>query len=54
MKKVKVIQKYSDIVLKKIMKEGTVFEVDDKRADHLVKQGMVEVVKQPKKTENEK
>lgn len=52
--KVKVIKRYNDVVLKKIQKEGTVLEVDEKRAKHLVKQGMVVIVDETKKETAEK
>lgn len=44
MVKVKVIKRYNDVVLKKIQEKETVFEVSEARAQHLVKQGMVEIV----------
>ena len=48
--KVKVIKRYSDIRLHKVIESGTVLEVDEARADHLVKEGMAEIVKEPTKT----
>ena len=44
MKKVKVIKRYNDVVLKKIQEPGTILEVGDKRADHLVREEMAEYV----------
>ncbi len=43
--KVKVIKRYSDIVLQKIMEEDTEFETDERRAQHLAEQGMVKIIK---------
>lgn len=51
---VKVIRRYNDIVLKKIQEVGTVLEVSEARAKHLVKEGMVELVKEvPAKPEKQ-
>ena len=52
--KVKVIKRYSDIRLHKVIESGTVLEVDEARADHLVKEGMAEIVKEPTKTAQRK
>lgn len=46
MVKVKVIKRYNDVVLKRIQEEGTVFETNEKRADYLVHEGVVELVKE--------
>lgn len=42
--KVKVIRRYNDIALDAIQEIGTVLEVTKRRADHLVKEGVAEVV----------
>lgn len=52
--KVKVIKRYSDIRLHKVIESGTVLEVDEARADHLVKEEMAEIVKEPAKTAQRK
>lgn len=44
--KVKVVKRYNDMVLKKVQEPGTVFEADDKRAEHLIKEGMAEKVQE--------
>ena len=44
MPKVKVIKRYSDVVTKKIHEKGFTFEADEKRALHLVKEGVAEIV----------
>ena len=46
MVKVKVIKRYNDLVLKKIQEKNTVFETNEKRAQCLVKQGMVEIIEE--------
>lgn len=46
MVKVKVIKRYNDMVLKKIQEKDTIFETDEKRAQHLVKQGMAKVIEE--------
>lgn len=43
--KVKAIKNYSDIVLHRIVEKDEVLEVDKARADHLVNEGMVKVIK---------
>ena len=48
--KVKAIKRYSDIRLHKVIEPGTVLEVEEARADHLVKEGMVEILKETGKT----
>ena len=48
--KVKAIKRYSDVRLNKVIEPGTVLEVDEARADHLVKEGMVEILKETGKT----
>ena len=51
--KIKAIKRYSDIRLHKVIEPGTVLEVDEARADHLVKEGMAEALtKSPKVREN--
>ena len=42
--KVKCIKRYSDVRLNKIIEAGTVMEVDKARADHLVHEGVAELV----------
>ena len=53
--KVKVIKRYNDVVLNKIKEkdenESEVFEVSKERAEHLVKEGMVEIIKEGKETQ---
>lgn len=50
--KVKVIKRYNDVVLNKIKEKDEVFEVVSKeRAEHLVKEGMVEIIKEGKETQ---
>lgn len=49
--KVKVIKRYNDIVLNKIKEKDEVFEVSKERAEHLVKEGMVEIIKEGKETQ---
>ena len=44
MKKVKVTERYNDIVLDKVQVPGTVLEVEDNRARHLVSEGKAEYV----------
>lgn len=46
--KVKAIKRYHDMTLKKIIEKDTEFEVSKARADYLVKQGMVEILKEAK------
>lgn len=48
--KVKAIKRYSDIRLHKVIEPGTVLEVDEARADRLLKEGMVEILKETGKT----
>ena len=52
--KVKVIKRYSDIRLHKVIEPGTVLEVDEARTDHLVKEGMADIVMEPAKTAQRK
>lgn len=47
--KVKVIKRYNDVVLNKIKEKDEVFEASKERAEHLVKEGMVEIIKEGKK-----
>ena len=42
MVKVRVIKRYSDVVLRKIQEVGTVLDVDERRAAHLIKEGVAE------------
>lgn len=49
--KVKVIKQYNDVVLNKIKEKDEVFEVSKERAEHLVKEGMVEIIKEGKETQ---
>lgn len=59
MVKIKVLKRFNDVDAKKgiqniIRKKDDEFEVDEKRAEHLVKQGMVEIVTEPKKVVEKK
>ena len=47
--KVKCIKRYSDVRLNKIIEVGTVLEVDQARAEHLVHEGVAELVKETAK-----
>lgn len=49
--KVKVIKRYNDVVLNKIKEKDEAFEVSKERAEHLVKEGMVEIIKEGKETQ---
>lgn len=49
--KVKVIKRYNDVVLNKIKEKDEVFEASKERAEHLVKEGMVEIIKEGKETQ---
>ena len=44
--RVKTIKRYNDMVVGKIQEPGTVFETDDKRAEHLIKEGGAEKVQE--------
>ncbi|MBA4700739.1 MAG: hypothetical protein H2212_15045 [Ruminococcus sp.] len=44
--RVKTIKRYNDMVVGKIQEPGTVFETDDKRAEHLIKEGVAEKVQE--------
>lgn len=48
MKRIKVIKRYSDVALGKIVEKGTEMEVEDKRAVHLVHEGMAEIIDETK------
>lgn len=48
--KVKCIKRYSDVRLNKIVEAGTVLEVDKARAEHLVREGVAEKVKESEKS----
>ena len=52
--KIKAIKRYSDIRLHKVIEPGTVLDVDEARAEHLVREGMAEIVKEPAKTAQRK
>ena len=47
--KVKCIKRYNDIRLHKTIEIGTVLDVDEARANHLIHEGMVEIVKETEK-----
>ena len=49
--KVKVIKRYNDVALNEIKEKVEVFEVSKERAEHLVKVGMVEIIKEGKETQ---
>ena len=49
--KVKVIKLYNDVALNKIKEKDEIFEVSKERAEHLVKEGMVEIIKEGKETQ---
>ena len=49
--KVKVIKRYNDVALNEIKETAEVFEVSKERAEHLVKEGMVEIIKEGKETQ---
>lgn len=49
--KVKVIKRYSDVVLNEIKEKDEIFDVSKERAEHLVKEGMVEIIKEEKGTQ---
>lgn len=40
--KIKVIKRYYDIVLKEIIEQGTVRDVEEERARHLISEGVAE------------
>ena len=46
--RVKVVKKYSDIVIGEIKEVGEIFEVDEQRAEHLEKEGAVKILREPK------
>ena len=54
MPKVKVIKPYYDKVRKEYPDKGAEFDVEEKRATFLKKEGVVEVVKTPQKKEVKK
>ena len=54
MKKIKVIKRYSDVLLKKIVKEDTTMDVEDARAEHLVKEGVAVILEDAKKEGDKK
>lgn len=45
--RVKVIKRYNDMVLHKIQEVDTEFETEEKRAEHLVEEGVAEILKKP-------
>mgnify|MGYP003280308992 CR=1 FL=1 len=47
--KVKCIKRYNDVWLHKTIEPGTVLEIDEARANHLVHEGMAEIVKEAEK-----
>ena len=49
--KVKVIKRYNDVALNEIKEKDEIFEVSKERAEHLVKEGMVEIIKEGKETQ---
>ena len=49
--KVKVIKRYNDVALNEIKEKDEVFEVSKERAEHLVKEGMGEIIKEGKETQ---
>lgn len=49
--KVKVIKRYNDVALNEIKEKDEVFEVSKERAEHLVKESMVEIIKEGKETQ---
>ena len=52
LKKVKIVKRYSDVVLNKIIEIDTVLEVEDVRAEHLVNEKVAEYM--PERKSNEK
>lgn len=48
MTKIKVIKRYSDVVLKRIVEKDEELTVSEARAAHLVKEGMAEIVDEGK------
>ena len=47
--KVKCTKRYSDVRLKEVIEVGTVLEVDEERAKHLVHEEVAEIVKETEK-----
>ena len=47
--KVKCIKRYSDVKLKKIVEVGDILDVDDERAEHLIQEGVAEIIKETEK-----
>lgn len=54
MKKIKAIKRYSDIVLKRIVEKDEMLEVSEARAEHLVKEGMAEIIGEGKQAKAER
>lgn len=50
-RKIKVVKRYNDIVLKEIKEVGMFFEAEDKRAEHLVNEKVAEYVPERQTTE---
>ena len=48
--KVTAIKRYSDVRLNKVIEPGTILDVDEARAKHLVHEGMAEILKETGKT----
>lgn len=46
---VKCIKRYSDVKLKKIVEVGDILDVDDERAEHLIQEGVAEIIKETEK-----
>lgn len=44
--RVKVIKRYSDVVLNKIKEVGDMFNVSEQRAQHLEKEGVAVIIKE--------
>ena len=47
--KVKCIKRYSDVRLNKVIEAGTVLKVEKTRAEHLVHEGVAEIIKESEK-----
>ena len=47
--KLKCIKRYSDVKLKKIVEVGDILDVDDERAEHLIQEGVAEIIKETEK-----
>lgn len=51
--KVKVIKRYSDVKTGKIEEVGSILEVTEERASHLVAEGVAKILKENRNTKNE-